>query len=150
MTKIALIDDDLDYCNSFSRLFRREEEVEVITFSKKRDIEDVEKFKDFDIIYVDDDIKWGSGEKIIDKLRLCLDPELGINIVDLGLVYSVNIEMSKVHVLMTLTTPGCPLDSYFVKDITSPYEFVVGRHISRSADLYFQSARSPVHISITL
>ena len=61
-----------------------------------------------------------SQEEIIDKLRLCLDPELGINIVDLGLVYSINIsEGSKVNVLMTLTTALCPLDSYFVRDVTS-------------------------------
>jgi len=58
-------------------------------------------------------------EQVIEKLKECLDPELGINIVDLGLIYSVNIEGSSVHILMTMTTPGCPLDSYFVKDITS-------------------------------
>ncbi len=61
-----------------------------------------------------------SQEEIIDKLRLCLDPELGINIVDLGLIYSINVaDGSKVNVLMTLTTAGCPLDAYFVRDITS-------------------------------
>lgn len=60
-----------------------------------------------------------SQDKVLGKLKLCLDPELGINIVDLGLVYSLVISNSHVKVLMTLTTPGCPLDSYFVKDITS-------------------------------
>lgn len=59
-----------------------------------------------------------SQDQVFDKLRLCLDPELGINIVDLGLIYGINIEDSRVTVLLTLTTPGCPLDSYFVKDIT--------------------------------
>ena len=58
-----------------------------------------------------------SQEQIIDKLRQCLDPELGVNIIDLGLVYGVNVEGTRVQVLMTLTTPGCPLDSYFTKDI---------------------------------
>lgn len=58
-------------------------------------------------------------ETIIEKLKQCIDPELGINIVDLGLVYAINIENSRVNVLLTLTTPGCPLDSYFVKDITN-------------------------------
>lgn len=65
-------------------------------------------------------------EQIIEKLRQCLDPELGINIIDLGLVYGVNIEGSKVHVIMTLTTPGCPLDSYFVRDITSKLKGLKG------------------------
>ena len=60
-----------------------------------------------------------SQDQIIEKLRQCLDPELGINIVDLGLVYAINIEGQRIHILMTLTTPGCPLDSYFVRDITA-------------------------------
>ncbi len=58
-------------------------------------------------------------EEVIDKLRQCLDPELGVNIVDLGLIYSITIDQSRVSVQMTLTTPGCPLDAYFVRDITS-------------------------------
>ena len=65
-------------------------------------------------------------EQIIDKLKHCLDPELGINIVDLGLVYGINIEGNKVGVIMTLTTPGCPLDSYFVRDITDKVKTLKG------------------------
>lgn len=65
-------------------------------------------------------------EAIIEKLRECLDPELGINIVDLGLIYSVNIDDSNIGVQMTLTTPGCPLDSYFVKDITTRLKTLKG------------------------
>lgn len=67
-----------------------------------------------------------SQDKVIDKLKQCLDPELGINIVDLGLIYSINIEGPRIHVLMTLTTPGCPLDSYFIKDITSKLKSIKG------------------------
>ncbi len=42
-------------------------------------------------------------------LRGVVDPELGCNIVDLGLVYGLDIQGRKVRVVMTLTTPGCPL-----------------------------------------
>jgi len=45
-------------------------------------------------------------------LRDVIDPELGINIVDLGLVYGIAIECGSVHVTMTMTTPACPLREY--------------------------------------
>lgn len=46
---------------------------------------------------------------VLQTLRQVIDPELGCNIVDLGLVYSVTITGTKVSVVMTLTTPGCPM-----------------------------------------
>jgi metal-sulfur cluster biosynthetic enzyme len=42
-------------------------------------------------------------------LREVMDPELGCNIVDLGLIYSVAIDGGKARVVMTLTAPGCPM-----------------------------------------
>jgi len=46
---------------------------------------------------------------VLQTLRQVMDPEIGCNIVDLGLVYSVAIDGTKVSVVMTLTTPGCPM-----------------------------------------
>lgn len=48
-------------------------------------------------------------ELVLETLRQVIDPELGCNIVDLGLIYSVRINDGKVSVMMTLTTPGCPM-----------------------------------------
>ena len=52
-----------------------------------------------------------SEEAVWDQLRECYDPEIPVNIVDLGLVYSVNVADEdagkRVHVQMTLTAPGC-------------------------------------------
>jgi metal-sulfur cluster biosynthetic enzyme len=47
--------------------------------------------------------------QVLETLRRVIDPELGRNIVDLGLIYGVNITGTKVSITMTLTTPGCPM-----------------------------------------
>ena|SRR3989344_2665224 len=46
---------------------------------------------------------------ILEKLKEVIDPELGINVVDLGLIYNVKEKNGQVKILMTLTSPGCPL-----------------------------------------
>lgn len=48
-------------------------------------------------------------EEVEDKLRAVMDPELHVNIVDLGLIYSVTVSGCHIKIIMTLTTPGCPL-----------------------------------------
>ena len=47
--------------------------------------------------------------QITDALRDVFDPELGVSMVDLGLIYDLAIDGGRVHVTMTLTAPGCPL-----------------------------------------
>ena len=47
-----------------------------------------------------------------EALRDVIDPELGYNIVDLGLVYGITIDEAKIDVVMTMTTPGCPATNY--------------------------------------
>jgi len=51
-------------------------------------------------------------------LRHVLDPELGINIVDLGLVYRIDVDEPRVHIVMTMTSPACPLADY-LKDLVT-------------------------------
>jgi len=51
-----------------------------------------------------------SRDEIIEVLKTVYDPEIPVNIVDLGLIYGIEIdEKGKVHILMTLTAPGCPI-----------------------------------------
>jgi metal-sulfur cluster biosynthetic enzyme len=51
----------------------------------------------------------GLKEQVVEALKNVNDPELGINIVDLGLVYEVDIKDDTVHITYTLTTMGCPI-----------------------------------------
>lgn len=50
-----------------------------------------------------------SREQVTEALREVFDPELGMSVVDLGLIYGVEVDASRVRVEMTLTTRGCPL-----------------------------------------
>ena len=50
-----------------------------------------------------------SEEQVIEALRDCFDPEIPVNVYDLGLVYDIGIDDDKVSVDMTLTAPGCPV-----------------------------------------
>lgn len=62
-------------------------------------------------------------EEIREELRLVIDPELGINVIDLGLIYDVRIKEEKyittVEVDMTLTAMGCPLAGFLEDDVKS-------------------------------
>lgn len=56
-------------------------------------------------------------EEVIDVLRQCFDPEIPVNIVDLGLVYDIAIKPERVDVKMTLTALGCPMAGDVMADV---------------------------------
>ncbi len=56
-------------------------------------------------------------DQVLDALRQVVDPELGINIVDLGLVYHLELQDAHVQVTMTMTTPACPLSAYLKEKV---------------------------------
>ncbi|WP_255335362.1 iron-sulfur cluster assembly protein [Methanosarcina sp. KYL-1] len=67
-----------------------------------------------------------SKDEVIEVLKTCYDPEIPINIVDLGLVYGVEVEGDKVNVKMTLTMPGCPMGEVMVEDVMRKLEATEG------------------------
>ncbi|HET6458311.1 MAG TPA: PqqD family peptide modification chaperone [Nitrosopumilaceae archaeon] len=59
-----------------------------------------------------------TSQQILDSLKQCMDPEIPINIVDMGLIYGVKVSNdNKVDVKMTMTTRGCPLHETLVSDV---------------------------------
>ena len=58
-----------------------------------------------------------SKEEVLEALRQVEDPELGMDVVDLGLVYDVEIEGSKATVLYSLTSMGCPAGPLIAGDM---------------------------------
>jgi len=51
-------------------------------------------------------------ETVMDALREVYDPEIPVNVVDLGLIYGVDIKEDNVHVQMTMTARGCPMHQF--------------------------------------
>lgn len=59
-------------------------------------------------------------------LATCLDPEVGLDIVSLGLIYDIATTETRVSITMTLTTPGCPLVPYFEQEIVNKVKGATG------------------------
>jgi metal-sulfur cluster biosynthetic enzyme len=57
-------------------------------------------------------------EKIIENLREVYDPEISINVWDLGLIYEININEAHCDIVMTLTSAFCPMADEIVEDVT--------------------------------
>ncbi len=83
----------------------------------------------------------------IAALKQVIDPELGINIVDLGLVYDVQIAGDDVLVTMTMTTPACPLGAHLVDETTFAVEQLTGA-ASVDVQLVWEPAWSPMMMSV--
>ena len=75
----------------------------------------------------------GAGDEAVEKLvwdqlRTCFDPEIPINVVELGLVYDCDLEAvaggRKVNIRMTLTAPGCGMGEVLVEDVRTKVERV--------------------------
>jgi metal-sulfur cluster biosynthetic enzyme len=65
-------------------------------------------------------------EVITEALKEIYDPELHYNIVDLGLVYDVDVKDGEVHITMTLTTPACPIGPMIIEQIQEMVRILPG------------------------
>ena len=66
-------------------------------------------------------------ERIIDMLKTVYDPEIPVNVYDLGLIYKIDVqEDAEVVIDMTLTAPNCPAADFIMEDIRQKVESVEG------------------------
>lgn len=86
-------------------------------------------------------------ETVIEALRDVYDPELGVNIIDLGLVYGVEIDGPNIHVTMTLTTPGCPLHDMLTEAIDDALHVYLGTTGKVEVELVWDPRWSPEMIT---
>lgn len=86
-------------------------------------------------------------EKIYEDLKSVYDPELNINVVDLGLIYNIEVtDEGSVKVIMTLTTPGCPLHDSISSGVRYSVQGIEGVR-SVDVDIVWQPAWSPDKMS---
>jgi len=66
-------------------------------------------------------------EQIVKMLKTVYDPEIPVNVYDLGLIYGVDVDDEKnVTITMTLTAPGCPVADFIVDDVKTKIESISG------------------------
>ena len=80
------------------------------------------------------------AEKIVDVLKTVYDPEIPVNIYDLGMIYKIDVQdTASVDVDMTFTAPNCPAADYILEDVRTKLESVEGVK-SVNVNLVFEPA----------
>ncbi|MFA6401376.1 MAG: iron-sulfur cluster assembly protein [Salinivirgaceae bacterium] len=75
-------------------------------------------------------------DKLVAELKTIYDPEIPVNIYDLGLIYNLKEEGGKLEVVMTLTAPGCPVADSIIAEIKQKME-LVDEILEATIDLVF-------------
>ena len=87
-----------------------------------------------------------SEQEVLDALSNVIDPELGLDFVELGLIYGVEINQGDVRVTFTLTTPGCPIGPQVTEQIEEFVGEVEGVK-TVSSEMVFTPPWSPERMS---
>jgi len=67
-----------------------------------------------------------SKQDVMKALKDCYDPEIPINVVDLGLIYDISINSGRVDIQMTLTAVGCPLSGVITNEVMQKVSTIKG------------------------
>ena len=83
------------------------------------------------------------ADAMANALKTVIDPELGYNIVDLGLVYRIEVEGARARIVMTMTSPACPLADYLKDLVTSAIRQHVPDVVDVDIDLEWEPPWDP-------
>ena len=73
-----------------------------------------------------DEVRLIKKEEIIECIKTVMDPEIPVNLYDLGLIYSINISNNNVFIEMTLTNPNCPVAGQMPENVAKSIEQLYG------------------------
>lgn len=82
-------------------------------------------------------------ETILKTLSEILDPEVGVNIVDLGLIYDITITEYRIVVTMTMTSPTCPMGEMLMDDIKQTLSKTIPQNMMLDVELVWTPPWSP-------
>jgi metal-sulfur cluster biosynthetic enzyme len=85
-------------------------------------------------------------EDVIEVLRQCYDPEIPVNIVDLGLIYDIAIKPERIDLKMTLTALGCPMAADVISDVREHLLTLPGI-ADASVDIVYEPMWTPERMS---
>lgn len=88
-----------------------------------------------------------TADEVRAVLRGVIDPEVGMNIVDLGLVYGVEILANRLHVDLTMTTPACPMGEMILDDAQQALAALVPASVEIDLNLVWDPPWSPDKMS---
>jgi metal-sulfur cluster biosynthetic enzyme len=88
-----------------------------------------------------------SETRVLAALQDVIDPELGVNVVDLGLVFGVDLRQGRVGVRMTLTSSGCPLGGVLTAAVAEAIEAALPEVAAVDVELVWEPPWSPDRVS---
>ncbi len=82
-------------------------------------------------------------EAVREALRAVDDPEVGMSVVELGLVYRIDVAPERVHVEMTMTTPACPMGDLITDNARRAVDAVVPQGVDVDVELVWEPPWTP-------
>jgi metal-sulfur cluster biosynthetic enzyme len=86
-------------------------------------------------------------DQVLDALRKVVDPEAGVNIVDLGLIVALRRRPDEVGVRMTMTSAACPMAGMIVDDVHAELEAALGPRVAVDVQLVWEPPWTPQRMS---